>query len=44
MLLDKDGGDMMTVDEHNDKVRINVAKTIGDDLAGISAADATGAE
>lgn len=44
MLLDKDGKDMMTVDEHNDKVRIDVAKTIGDDLAGIGAAAATGTE
>ena len=35
MLLDKDGKDLMTVDEHNDKVRVDVAKTIGNDLAGI---------
>lgn len=35
MLLDKDGKDVMTVDEHNDKVRVDVAKTIGNDLAGV---------
>lgn len=35
MLLDKDGKDVMTVDEHNDKVRADVAKTIGNDMAGI---------
>lgn len=35
MLLDKDGKDVMTVDEHNDKVRLDVAKTIGTDLAGV---------
>lgn len=33
MLLDKDGKDVMTVQEHNDKVRADVAKTIGNDLA-----------
>lgn len=35
MLLDKDGKDVMTIDEHNDKVRADVAKTIGNDMAGI---------
>lgn len=33
MLLDKDGKDVMSVQEHNDKVRADVAKTIGNDLA-----------
>lgn len=37
MLLDKDGKDVMSVDEHNDKVRADVAKTIGNDLAGLPA-------
>ncbi|WP_143738036.1 PEGA domain-containing protein [Erythrobacter donghaensis] len=36
MLLDKDGKDLMTVDEHNDKVREDVAKTIGAMSAGLS--------
>lgn len=36
MLLDADGKDVMTVAEHNDKVRVDVAKTIGDDLAGVT--------
>jgi len=39
MLLDKDGKDMMTVDAHNDKVRADVAKSIGADLAGTSASE-----
>lgn len=39
MLLDKDGKDLMTVQEHNDKVRADVAKTIGAELAGVSASD-----
>ena len=33
LLLDKDGEVISTVDEHNDKVREDVAKTIGNDLA-----------
>jgi hypothetical protein len=41
MLLDKDGKDVMTVDEHNDRVRVDVAKTIGNELAGIDNATAT---
>jgi hypothetical protein len=35
MLLDKDGKDIMSVDEHNEKVRADVAKTIGAELAGM---------
>lgn len=35
MLLDKDGKEISTVDDHNDKVRADVAKTIGADLAGM---------
>lgn len=35
MLLDKDGNEIMSVDEHNEKVRADVAKTIGADLAGM---------
>lgn len=35
MLLDKDGKEIMSVAEHNDKVRADVAKTIGADLAGM---------
>jgi len=35
MLLTKDGKDLMSVNEHNDKVRADVAKTIGNELAGI---------
>ena len=34
-LLDKDGNVVMTVKEHNDSVRVDVAKTIGAELAGI---------
>jgi hypothetical protein len=41
MLLDKDDKELITVDEHNDKVRADVAKTIGADLAGMSAGEAT---
>ena len=33
LLLDKDGEVVSTVDEHNDNVRADVAKTIGADLA-----------
>lgn len=33
MLLDKDGKDVMSVDDHNDKVRADVAKTIGNTVA-----------
>lgn len=32
MLLDKDGKEIMSVAEHNDKVRADVAKTIGNQL------------
>ncbi|AOL93074.1 PEGA domain-containing protein [Porphyrobacter sp. LM 6] len=39
MLLDKDGKDLMTVTEHNDKVRADVAKTIGLESAGMSKND-----
>lgn len=35
MLIDKDGKDVMSVAQHNDKVRVDVAKTIGNDMAGI---------
>lgn len=35
VLLDKDGKTVMTVKEHNDSVRVDVAKTIGPKLAGI---------
>jgi hypothetical protein len=38
MLLDKDGAEIMSVQEHNDKVRADVSKTIGNQSAG---ADAT---
>ncbi|MCZ8368414.1 MAG: hypothetical protein O9293_00370 [Porphyrobacter sp.] len=38
MLLDKDGKDISSVDDHNDKVRADVAKTIGSELAGMGAA------
>lgn len=38
MLLDEDGKDVMSVQAHNDKVRLDVAKTIGNDLAGVTAA------
>lgn len=38
MLLDEKGKEMMSVQEHNDKVRADVAKTIGNDLAEVSAA------
>lgn len=44
MLVDDKGKDVMSVDEHNDKVRIDVAKTIGNDLAGLPANTATNAE
>ncbi|MEP2236605.1 MAG: hypothetical protein ABJM58_06060 [Alteripontixanthobacter sp.] len=37
LLLDKDGEVVMTVAEHNDAVRADVAKTIGADLAGMGA-------
>jgi hypothetical protein len=37
MLLDKDGKELMTVEEHNTKVRLDVAKTIGAELAGVEA-------
>ena len=35
VLLDKDGNVTMTVQEHNDSVRVDVAKTIGPKLAGL---------
>lgn len=35
VLLDDDGKVVMTVKEHNDSVRVDVAKTIGPKLAGI---------
>jgi len=35
MLLDKDGNVLMSVEEHNNSVRLDVAKTIGADLAGL---------
>lgn len=35
VLLDKDGNVTMTVQEHNDEVRVDVAKTIGAELAGL---------
>lgn len=35
VLLDKDGKVLSTVKEHNDKVRVDVAKTIGAKLAGL---------
>jgi hypothetical protein len=35
VLLDKKGNIVMTVDAHNDSVRVDVAKTIGAKLAGI---------
>lgn len=40
MLLDKDGMEIFTVDDHNDKVRADVAKTIGADLAGMGNSNA----
>jgi hypothetical protein len=36
LLLDKDGEVISTVQEHNDKVRLDVAKTIGAELAGLN--------
>lgn len=35
VLLDKDGNVVSTVQAHNDSVRVDVAKTIGDELAGL---------
>ncbi|NRD89490.1 translation initiation factor 2 [Sphingopyxis sp. BSNA05] len=35
VLLDKDGNVVQTVEEHNDSVRVDVAKTIGAKLAGL---------
>lgn len=37
MLLEKDGTELMSVEEHNAKVRLDVAKTIGSELAGLEA-------
>ncbi len=36
MLIDKDGKELMTVAEHNEKVRADVARTIGADSAGMT--------
>jgi hypothetical protein len=44
MLLDKDGKDLMSVQEHNDKVRDDVAKSIGAQTAGVGATTTTGAD
>ncbi len=41
MLLDKDGKEIMSVAEHNDKVRADVAKSIGADMAGMNVAGAS---
>lgn len=35
MLIDKDGKEFTSVEDHNAKVRLDVAKTIGADLAGV---------
>ncbi|MBX7532573.1 hypothetical protein K3165_06535 [Qipengyuania sp. 1XM1-15A] len=35
VLLDKDGNVTMTVEQHNNEVRVDVAKTIGPKLAGL---------
>jgi len=35
MLLDKKGKETGTVAAHNDKVRVDVAKTIGNEAAGV---------
>ncbi len=37
ILIDKQGKDAGTVDAHNDKVRVDVAKSIGPDAAGLPA-------
>lgn len=39
VLLDKDGNVVTTVKEHNDSVRMDVAKTVGPRLAGLEGAD-----
>lgn len=39
LLLDKDGEVVSTVDEHNEEVRKDVAKTIGNEMAEYSGAD-----
>ena len=44
LLIDKDGEVISTVDEHNDKVREDVAKTIGAQLAEYEAPEEEGAE
>lgn len=41
VLLDKKGNVVMTVDAHNDSVRVDVAKTIGPKLAGLDESPAT---
>ena len=42
-MLIGDKGKMTTLAEHNDKVRVDVAKTLGVDAAGISTAPAPAA-
>ena len=44
LLLDKDGEVISTVDEHNDEVRADVAKTIGADMAEYTATEEDDAE
>ncbi|QUL38140.1 hypothetical protein [Erythrobacter sp. JK5] len=44
VLLDKDGNVTMTVKEHNDSVRVDVAKTIGAELAGLEEPPMVGTE
>ena len=44
LLIDKDGEVISTVDEHNDKVREDVAKTIGAQLADYEAPEEEDAE
>ena len=39
VLLDKDGNVVRTVKEHNDSVRVDVAKTVGPRLAGLEGGD-----
>ena len=39
VLLDKDGNVVKTVKEHNDSVRVDVAKTVGPRLAGLEGSD-----
>lgn len=44
LLLDKDGQVISTVEEWNDKVRLDVAKTIGNTSAGVTTTTATGTQ